>query len=112
VNALIGASVPDDKKLREYLISTVMQDFGAVELTQEKCQQVIQDRLVEALARMKLILSNPIWDRLLQDILDEITGYCPLQPLLDDPEITESWSIGLNEFILRRRASDAYECYL
>jgi len=89
VNAPAGASAPDYSKLREYLIATVTQDLVAVDLTPEKRQQVIQDRLAEALTRTKLTLSDSIRNRLLRDILDEITGYGPLQALLDDPDVTE-----------------------
>jgi pilus assembly protein CpaF len=89
VNASAGASAPDYTKLREYLIATVTQDFSVVDLAPEKRQQAIQDRLAEALSRTKLTLPDSIRIRLLRDILDEITGYGPLQPLLDDPDITE-----------------------
>jgi len=89
VNAPAGASAPDYTKLREYLIATVSQDLGADDLPPEMRKQALQDRLEEALARTKLTLSGSIRNRLLRDILDEITGYGPLQPLLDDPDITE-----------------------
>ena len=89
VNASAGLSAPDYTKLREYLIATVTQNPGSADLSLEKRRQAIHDRLVEALARTKLQLSDSTRDRFLQDILNEITGFGPLQPLLDDPEITE-----------------------
>ncbi len=89
LNASTGMHTPDYSKLREYLIATVTQDIGAVNLTPEKRKQAIQEHLAEVLVRTKLILSDSIRNRLLQDTLDEITGYGPLQVLLDDPEITE-----------------------
>ncbi|HEY5270227.1 MAG TPA: ATPase, T2SS/T4P/T4SS family [Anaerolineales bacterium] len=89
VNASAGASAPDYTKLREYLIATVTQVLGTSDLPPDKRQQFIQDRLAEALARTKLSLSDSIRNRLLRDILDDITGYGPLQSLLDDPDITE-----------------------
>jgi pilus assembly protein CpaF len=103
VNASIGAPAPDYKKLRAYLIATVTQDIGVVELTPEKRQQAIQDRLAEALARTKLTLSDPMRNRLLRDILDEITGYGPLQSLLDDPEITEIMVNGPNKVYVEKK---------
>jgi pilus assembly protein CpaF len=89
VNASTDAFAPDYTKLREYLIATVTQDLGAADLLPDKRQQFIQDRLAEALARTKLSLSDSSRNRLLRDILDDITGYGPLQLLLDDPDITE-----------------------
>jgi len=88
-NAPAGASAPDFQKLREYLIATVTQDLDTADLPPEKRKQALQERLDEALARTNLSLSDSIRDRLLRDIFDEITGYGPLQPLLDDPDITE-----------------------
>ena len=103
VNASAGASAPDYSKLREYLITTVMQDLGAADLLPEKRQQVIQERLAEALARTKLTLSDSIRDRFLRDILDEITGYGPLQPLLDDSDVTEIMVNGPKKVYVEKR---------
>jgi pilus assembly protein CpaF len=76
-------------KLREYLIATASQDIGTTILTPEQRKHNIQDRLAEELSRRNINFPDSIRDRLILDILAEITGYGPLQPLLDDPEITE-----------------------
>jgi pilus assembly protein CpaF len=90
VNASAGAaSIPDYTKLREYLITTVTQDLGGADLSLEKRKAVIEERLKEALARTKLTLSDSIRDHLIRDLIDEITGYGPIQSLLDDPSVTE-----------------------
>ena len=90
VIASVGAaSIPDYTKLREYLITTVTQDLGGVDLSLEKRKAVIEERLKEALARTKLTLSDSIRDHLIRDLIDEITGYGPIQSLLDDPSVTE-----------------------
>jgi pilus assembly protein CpaF len=85
----IGIPRKDLLQLRDYLISTVAQDFGANVLTPEQREQVTRERLKEELRKKGLILPDPIQNRLIQGILYEVTGYGPLQPLLDDPEITE-----------------------
>jgi pilus assembly protein CpaF len=76
-------------KLREYLIATASQDIGATVLTPEQRKRNIQDRLAEELSRRNINFPDSIRDRLILDILADIAGYGPLQPLLDDPEITE-----------------------
>jgi len=88
-NSSFDESAPDYPKLREYLISSVTQDLNEADLTPERRNQVVLERLEEALARTKLTLSDTIRNHILGDVLAEITGYGPLQPLLDDPEITE-----------------------
>jgi pilus assembly protein CpaF len=89
VKASSGASFPDYTKLREYLMTAVMQAIEAVHPAPEARRQVTQECLAEAITRTKLTLSESIRNHLLQDILDETTGYGSLQPLLDDPNITE-----------------------
>jgi len=89
MNAPVGASIPDYTKLREYLIGTVTQELGGADLTPEKRRLGIEERLKEALARTKLALSDSIRAQLIREIIDEITGYGPIQPLLDDPNVTE-----------------------
>ena len=89
MNAFDGASIPDYARLREYLITTVTQDFGGIDLLPEKRRLFIEDRLKEILVRAKLTISDSIQARLIRDILDEVTGYGPIQLLLDDPNITE-----------------------
>jgi pilus assembly protein CpaF len=84
-----GISLHEYSKLREFLVATGTQDVGANLLTLEQRKQVIQDRLEEELSRRGLTFSEATRHRIIQDIVAEITGYGPLQPLLDDPEITE-----------------------
>jgi pilus assembly protein CpaF len=85
----IIATTPDYSKLREDLLALVTQDLSENGLTPEKRQQVIHDHLTEALTQANLHLSVAHRNHLLRDILDEITGFGPLQPLLNDPDITE-----------------------
>ncbi|MGB8213719.1 MAG: CpaF family protein [Anaerolineales bacterium] len=103
MNVSAGASIPDYTKLREYLIGAATQDLPVEHLTPEKQRQMIQERLVEALARTKLTLSDSIRNHLLQDILDEITGYGPLQRLLDDPDITEIMVNGPRKIFIEKK---------
>jgi Flp pilus assembly protein, ATPase CpaF len=70
-------------------MTAVMQAIEAVHPAPEARRQVTQECLAEAITRTKLTLSESIRNHLLQDILDETTGYGSLQPLLDDPNITE-----------------------
>jgi Flp pilus assembly protein, ATPase CpaF len=70
-------------------MTAVMQAIEAVHPAPEERRQVTQECLAEAITRTKLTLSESIRNHLLQDILDETTGYGSLQPLLDDPNITE-----------------------
>ena len=89
VNPSPNSSNPDYTKLRQYLVTTVMQSLSVDDLAPDKRQKAIQDRLTEALLQVKVNLSDSDRKYLLRYILDEITGYGPIQPFLDDPDVTE-----------------------
>jgi pilus assembly protein CpaF len=76
-------------KLREDLIASVTQEIGVNLFTPEQQKQAIQNRLESEFVKRGLVFSDSSRSRLINEILAEITGYGPLQPLLDDPEITE-----------------------
>jgi pilus assembly protein CpaF len=89
MKATAGAPIPDYKKLRDYLITSVTQDHSVDDLSPEKRRPAVEDLLKEAITRTKLTFSDSIRASLIRDILDEVTGYGPIQPLLDDPDVTE-----------------------
>jgi pilus assembly protein CpaF len=84
-----GLTAPDYSKLREYLITSVQRDLEALKPPPEQRQQAILNSLKDALLRAKLSLPDSTRERLMRSILDDITGYGPIQPLLDDPDVTE-----------------------
>lgn len=88
-NPSVDKPGPDYNELRQYLVTAVLQAINITDLSPDKLKQAIQERLVETLSQMKLTLSETNRNYLLRYILDEITGFGPIQPFLDDPEITE-----------------------
>jgi pilus assembly protein CpaF len=76
-------------KLREDLVASLTQEVTENLFTPEQQKQSIQDRVEGEITRRGLTYSDTARNQLIKDILAEITGYGPLQPLLDDPEITE-----------------------
>ncbi|HEX2992168.1 MAG TPA: CpaF family protein, partial [Anaerolineales bacterium] len=51
--------------------------------------EFMKQRLSDVYAQVKVNLPEDIRQQLFKDILDELTGYGPIQPLLDDPDISE-----------------------
>jgi pilus assembly protein CpaF len=101
--ASTDATARDYTELRDYLITQVRQDLGAANLTPEKRQQIVQERLSEALSQMKIKISDSNRKYLLRYILDEVTGYGPIQPLLDNPDITEIMVNGPKNVYIEKR---------
>ena len=80
----------DYKKVRSYLIAQVQPELESIsKLPPNQHQATLLKYIVETYEHAKLKLSDETRERIFKDIQDEILGFGPIQPLLDDPEITE-----------------------
>ena len=89
VSVTPGLVAPDYTKLKSYLLTAIARELEAANPPPDQRQAVISKTLAESYAQTRLQLSDSIREKLFQDIRDDILGYGPIQPLLDDPEITE-----------------------
>ncbi len=51
--------------------------------------EIIKQRLNEAYVQTKVTLPEDIRKQVFHEIMDEMTGFGPIQPLLDDPDVSE-----------------------
>ncbi|MDO8683069.1 MAG: CpaF family protein [Armatimonadota bacterium] len=58
-------------------------------MTLDRKIEQVRESLTAALKDAGLALPSRLRDRLVDEVMDEIVGYGPIQPLLDDPTITE-----------------------
>jgi pilus assembly protein CpaF len=78
-------------KFKRYLIENVGR---SMEGEQHQLQlgdrtEFMKQRLSDVYAQLKVNLPEDIRKQIFHDILDELTGFGPIQPLLDDPDISE-----------------------
>jgi pilus assembly protein CpaF len=76
-------------KLRRYLIDQVSRSIEGEQFQLGDHSDLIKQRLDEVYAQTKIALPEDLRKQVIHDILDELTGYGPIQPLLDDPDISE-----------------------
>jgi pilus assembly protein CpaF len=79
------------RKLKQWLIGRVaatMQNPAAVQNT-DSTRREVESRLAEALATTHLPLAENLKAELLRAVLNEFFGLGPIQPLVEDPSITE-----------------------
>ncbi len=62
---------------------------GLEKLSPEQRRRAVHQNLAQVYSRTGLQLADGVREKLFQDVLDELSGFGPIQPLLDDPEITE-----------------------
>ena len=76
-------------KFKRYLVESVSRSMEGESLQLGDRNEILKERLNEAYVQTKVSLPEDIRQQIYNEILDEITGFGPIQPLLDDPEISE-----------------------
>jgi pilus assembly protein CpaF len=90
-------------KLKDYLINTVSRELENNPPIGEDRRKVISQVLTQSYTSTKLQLPNTIRDQLFRDILDDLLGFGPLQPLLEEQEISEIMVNGAKNIYVERR---------
>src|SRR5512146_3203133 len=76
-------------KFKRYLIENVGRSMEGEELQLGDRDEFMKQRLQEVYLQTRVNLPEDIRKQVFHDILDELTGYGPIQPLLEDSQITE-----------------------
>ncbi len=76
-------------KFKRYLIENIGRSMEGEELQLGDRAEVMKQRLQEIYVQTKVVLPEDMRKQIFHDILDELTGYGPIQPLLDDPDVSE-----------------------
>jgi len=76
-------------KFKNYLIENLSRALEGQEIPVDKQREYVTRGIDEVYERSQLKLPDVIRQQLTRDVLDEVLGYGPIQPLLDDPEVSE-----------------------
>ena len=76
-------------KFKRYLVENVSRSMEGESLQFGDRNQILKERLNEAYVQTKVSLPEDIRQQIFHEIFDEMTGFVPIQPLLDDPDISE-----------------------
>ncbi|MEJ5241044.1 MAG: CpaF family protein [Anaerolineales bacterium] len=79
----------DLARLKKYLIETVSRSLEGAEIDAAQKKGVVRERLNALLEQMRLPLPPDVRKELIEVVLNDIVGYGPIQPLLEDDEISE-----------------------
>jgi pilus assembly protein CpaF len=102
-NPALSNRAAELNKLREYLIGVVSRELENNPPHMEDRRRVITEHLQQAYQATRLQLPTTLRDQLFHDILDDLLGFGPLQPLLDDPEISEVMVNGPKSIYIEKR---------
>jgi pilus assembly protein CpaF len=76
-------------KFKRFLIENVGRSMEGEQLQSGDRSEFMKQRLQEVYVQTRVSLPDDIRKQIFDDIIDELTGFGPIQPLLDDPDISE-----------------------
>ena len=83
--------------LHRYIIDAIEESGkNLLEGTRQSLAQFVVDKVSEYITRMRLAISRYEMERLAEEIVDELTGFGPLEVLLRDPYCRGVVLLGLN----------------
>jgi pilus assembly protein CpaF len=94
---------PDLNKVKSYLMGIVVRELESHPIPIDERRQFMLQTLQNAYQTTKLQLPNAVREQIFHDILDELLGFGPLQPLLDNPEISEVMVNGAGNVYIERK---------
>jgi pilus assembly protein CpaF len=84
-----GLAAADLNRLKHYLITNLTRELESENPPVGQREQLVKQKLTELIPRLKLNLPETIRRQVEHDVLNDLLGYGPIQPLLDDPDVTE-----------------------
>ena len=93
----------DMLKFKRYLIEQVGRLLEGEQLTLGNQSDFIKQRLDEAYAQTKISLPEDLRKQIFHDILDELTGFGPIQSLLDDEDVSEVMVNGPKKVFIEKK---------
>ena len=84
-----GLTAADMVKFKNYLIENLSHSLEGQEIPVGKQTEYVTQGIAEVYERSQLKLPDAVRQQLTRDVLNEVLGFGPIQPLLDDPEVSE-----------------------
>ena len=98
-----GLTDADMLRLKKYLVENLVRAIEGQEIPLEKQREILVQRIAEVYERAHLNLSNVVRQQLVRDVLDEVLGFGPIQPLLDDPDVSEVMVNGPKKIYIEKK---------
>ncbi len=79
----------DIVKLKKFLVDNISRSIEADGIPAEQRDNFIKQGIEEVYAQANLKLPQDVRNMIFKEVLNDLLGYGPIQPLLNDPEVTE-----------------------
>ncbi len=95
-------SGPELGKLQQFLSQALLRGIESEGVAPEKRRDFVNQHLERVYEQAHVTLPEDTRRTLLQSVLDDLLGYGPIQPLLDDPEVTEVMVNGAHQIYVEK----------
>ena len=92
----------DISNLKKKIINEVSRELESENPPENQRKKIVATHLSNIYSNLKIQLGVSARDQLLREIMDEILGFGPIQPLLDDPDISEVMVNGPNKIYIEK----------
>jgi len=89
-------------KFKRYLVENVSRIMEGEGLQLGDRAQLVRKHLTDVYAQVRVNLPEDMRKHLFDEIVDEFTGFGPIQPLLDDPDVSEVMVNGPNKVFIEK----------
>ena len=76
-------------KLKHFISDSLTRELESGNPPYDQRQAFVKQKLTDIFGRLPTKLPESIKEQLTRDVLNDVLGYGPIQPLLDDPDVTE-----------------------
>src|SRR5688572_28717683 len=84
-----GLSSADLIKLKRFSNDSLIRELESANPPYEQRQTFVNQKLVEIFGRLPTTLPDSVRQQVTQEVINDVLGYGPIQPLLDDPDVSE-----------------------
>jgi pilus assembly protein CpaF len=95
-------TTPDMEKIKAYLSKSILHEIEIHPTLANQYNAVIREKLDRAYDNLKLTLPNEVRESIIKDVFNELVGFGPIQPLLEDPEVSEVMVNGAKQVYIER----------
>ncbi|MEI7846896.1 MAG: CpaF family protein [Chloroflexota bacterium] len=89
ISSQSGVSSADLQRLKRFVTETLVRELEIGNPEYFQREEFVQQKLGEIFARMPAGVPESIRQQIMLEVKDDILGFGPIQPLLDDPDVSE-----------------------
>ncbi|GAB4485407.1 MAG: CpaF family protein [Anaerolineales bacterium] len=84
-----GLSSADLLKLKHFVSENLTRELESENPPYAQREAFVRQKLTDVFGRLKANVPDSIRKQITQEVIDEVLGYGPIQPLLNDPDVSE-----------------------